>query len=79
VRRLAGRLPSTLEAALPKWTPSDKPLATRQASQAVINAIAPVLPELVYHLSNLIYAPCYSMLVLIAWYGMVSRLVVVPT
>jgi transketolase len=28
-RRMAGRLPDNWRSALPKWTPADKPLATR--------------------------------------------------
>ncbi len=44
-RRLAGTPAPELEAALPSWAPGDD-LATRNASQAVINAVAPVVPEL---------------------------------
>ncbi len=44
-RRLERSLPSGWEAALPVYQPGDD-LATRQVSQAAINALAPVLPEL---------------------------------
>jgi transketolase len=44
-RRLAGEPAPGLRAALPAWAPGDD-LATRNASQAVINALAPVMPEL---------------------------------
>lgn len=44
---LAGRLPSHWQDALPSWTPQDKELATREAGARVINALAPVIPELV--------------------------------
>ncbi|KAJ1901557.1 Transketolase [Kickxella alabastrina] len=47
VRRIEGRLPENWEQVLPRFTPSDKPEATRKLSEAVINAIAPLLPELV--------------------------------
>ena len=46
-RLLAGRLPEGLEEGLPSWSPSDGALATRQASGAVIQALAERLPELV--------------------------------
>lgn len=46
-RRAAGQLPANWMALLPTWTPSDKPLATRQTSEIVLNALAPALPELV--------------------------------
>jgi transketolase len=46
-RRLAGRLPEGWDAALPAFTPKDGALATRAASNKVINAIAPRLPELI--------------------------------
>jgi len=45
-RRLAGRLPSDWDAALPDFTPRDAQ-ATRVASGRVLNAIAPKLPELI--------------------------------
>jgi transketolase len=44
-RLLTGRLPEGVEEALPVF-PSDKALSTRAASGKVINAIAPVMPEL---------------------------------
>jgi transketolase len=45
-RRLAGRLPAGWADALPRFSPADGALATRSASGKVINALAPVLPEL---------------------------------
>jgi transketolase len=45
--RLAGRaLPPDWSAVFPVFTPSDGPMATRAASGKVLNALAPVLPEL---------------------------------
>jgi transketolase len=45
--RMLGRtLPEGWEKALPSWSVDDKPIATRKASGGVINALAPVLPEL---------------------------------
>ncbi len=44
-RRLAGDLPAGWEDALPDFAEA-KPMATRQASGAVLNAIAAVIPEL---------------------------------
>jgi len=41
------RLPEGWDAQLPSWSPDDKPLATRQASGKVLNAIAGALPVLV--------------------------------
>ncbi|KAJ1798937.1 Transketolase [Coemansia sp. RSA 2399] len=46
-RRIAGELPSGWEKALPRFTPADKPVATRKLSEGVINALAPLLPELI--------------------------------
>ncbi len=43
----AGELPAGWEDALPTFAPSDGPLATRKASGAVLNALAPVLPTLI--------------------------------
>lgn len=43
---IAGQLPQGWERALPTFDPADKPMATRAASGAVINAIVPVLPSL---------------------------------
>jgi transketolase len=45
-RRLTGRLPENWETALPVFPPDQKGMATRAASGKVINALAPVLPEL---------------------------------
>jgi transketolase len=41
------KLPAGWEKALPAYTPEDKPLATRQYSQIMLNALAPVLPGLI--------------------------------
>jgi len=46
-RRCSNKLPAGWEAALPTYTPEDKPLATRQYSQIMLNALAPVLPGLI--------------------------------
>ncbi len=46
-RLISGKLPDGWEDALPKYTPSDKPLATRKTSEMTLNALAKVLPELV--------------------------------
>ncbi|MBV9088531.1 MAG: transketolase [Mycobacteriaceae bacterium] len=45
-RLLAHELPDGWDADLPHWEPGSKPLATRVASGAVLNAVAPKLPEL---------------------------------
>jgi len=45
-RLAAGALPDGLEDALPSWEPGSKALATRAASGEVLNALAPVMPEL---------------------------------
>ncbi|KAJ2779827.1 Transketolase [Coemansia javaensis] len=47
VRRIEGRLPDGWAARLPRYTPADKPVATRKLSEAVLNALAPHVPELV--------------------------------
>jgi hypothetical protein len=44
---LSGKLPDNWAAALPTYTPEDKQLATRQYSNIMLNALAPVLPGLV--------------------------------
>ena len=46
-RTQAGELPEGWDAELPAFTADDGKVATRQASGAAINAIAPTLPELV--------------------------------
>jgi transketolase len=45
-QQLAGVLPSGWESALPTFRPAEGPLATRDASQKVLNALAPKLPAL---------------------------------
>jgi transketolase len=45
-RALSGALPSGWDQDLPKWTPADKPVATRAAGGKVINALAAKVPEL---------------------------------
>ncbi|NET05696.1 MAG: transketolase [Symploca sp. SIO2B6] len=46
-RITSGKLPTGWEEALPTYTPEDKALATRKHSEATLNALAPVLPELI--------------------------------
>jgi transketolase len=46
-RRLAGELPAGWDAELPSFTPDAKGLATRKASEAVMQRLAVTLPELV--------------------------------
>jgi transketolase len=46
-RRFAGRLPEGWEKALPTFKPGDAAVASRKLSENVLNAIAPVIPELV--------------------------------
>ena len=46
-RITSGTLPQGWEDALPTYTPEDKALATRKHSEATINALAPVIPEMV--------------------------------
>ena len=46
-RLLSGKLPEGWEKALPTYTPEDKPIATRKLSEVMLNALAPVLPELI--------------------------------
>lgn len=46
-RRISGTLPEGWEKALPTFTPEEKGKATRQYSEGVLNALAPVLPELI--------------------------------
>ncbi len=46
-RALAGELPQGWEAHLPKFSPKDKEMATRDAAGKVINALASVVPNLI--------------------------------
>jgi transketolase len=46
-RRQAGQLPPDFQDSLPKFTPENGDIATREASAIVLNALAPVFPELV--------------------------------
>ncbi|MBN8561825.1 MULTISPECIES: transketolase [Leptolyngbya] len=46
-RLLSGKLPDGWEKCLPVYSPEDKGLATRQTSEKTLNAIAPVVPELI--------------------------------
>jgi transketolase len=46
-RIISGKLPEGWQADLPKWTPSDKPIATRAAGGAALNALAKYLPNIV--------------------------------
>ncbi|KAJ2085767.1 Transketolase [Coemansia sp. RSA 986] len=46
-RRIEGKLPSGWEKALPRFTPADKAVATRKLSEGVINALAPIVTELI--------------------------------
>lgn len=46
-RYASGKLPEGWEKTLPTYTPEDKPLATRKTSENTLNALAPVLPELI--------------------------------
>lgn len=45
-RMMSGSLPPDWAADLPKWSPSDKPIATRVAGGEVINALAGRIPNL---------------------------------
>jgi transketolase len=45
-RRLENNLPEGWAKDLPRYTPADKPMATRKLSEAVLNAIVHTLPEL---------------------------------
>ncbi len=47
VNAVSGFIPEGWDASLPKFSPSDGPLATRAASGRVLNAVAEVLPTLV--------------------------------
>ena len=44
---IAGRLPDGWKDNLPSWSPEDKPIATREASGSVLNALADRIPNLV--------------------------------
>jgi transketolase len=46
-RRLKGDLPNGWQSVLPKYTPSDQPQATRKLSEAVLNKLSEVIPELI--------------------------------
>lgn len=46
-RRLAGNLPDDWAAELPTFPPDEKGMATRASSGKIINALAPILPELI--------------------------------
>ncbi|MDA0674662.1 MAG: transketolase [Cyanobacteria bacterium] len=46
-RMLSGELPAGWADALPTYAPGDKALATRKTSEMTLNALAPVLPELI--------------------------------
>ena len=46
-RRIDKKLPSGLIDALPRFSPSDAPNATRKLSEVVINKVADILPELI--------------------------------
>mmetsp|Transcript_15260 Transcript_15260/g.23103 ORF Transcript_15260/g.23103 Transcript_15260/m.23103 type:complete len:688 (+) Transcript_15260:90-2153(+) len=46
-RRMACKLPAGWEKAIPTYKPTDKPIATRNLSGEVLNALAAILPELI--------------------------------
>jgi len=46
-RMVSGKLPEGWEQALPTYTPEDKAIATRKTSEVTLNALAPVIPELI--------------------------------
>ncbi|KAI8871850.1 transketolase [Ramicandelaber brevisporus] len=46
-RVIEGKLPANWADKLPKYTPEDKPVATRKLSENVLNAIAENIPELI--------------------------------
>ncbi|MGK7932813.1 MAG: transketolase, partial [Microcystaceae cyanobacterium] len=46
-RMVSGKLPEGWADALPTYTPEDKALASRKHSEICLNALAPVLPELI--------------------------------
>ena len=45
-RRLNKELPEDWAKALPRFTPADKPIATRKLSESVLNKVADLLPEM---------------------------------
>ncbi len=47
IRRLAGKLPDGWDAELPTFPADPKGMATRASSGKIINALAPILPELI--------------------------------
>jgi len=46
-RRLRGELPEGWDKLLPRYTPEDKPLATRKLSENVLNCICEAIPEFI--------------------------------
>ncbi|KAK6204653.1 Transketolase, thiamine diphosphate binding domain-containing protein [Scheffersomyces amazonensis] len=46
-RRLDGKLPKNWADHLPRYTPEDKPVATRKLSEIVLTNIIPVVPEII--------------------------------
>jgi transketolase len=46
-RMIAGKLPDGWDADLPKWKPTDKPIATRVAGGEALNALAKHIPNLI--------------------------------
>jgi transketolase len=44
---MSGKLPDNWAADLPQWTPADKPIATRAAGGAALNALAKRIPNIV--------------------------------
>jgi transketolase len=46
-RYLSGKLPEGWDKALPTYTPADKEVASRKHSEICLNALAPVIPELI--------------------------------
>jgi transketolase len=46
-RRLRGELPKDWEKLLPRYTPEDKPIATRKLSETVLNSICEAIPEFI--------------------------------
>jgi transketolase len=44
---LQGRLPDKWDSEIPRWTPADKPIATRAAGGEVLNALAKRIPNII--------------------------------